>query len=397
MELTHDRLIKFDLVEELEVSLFQDCARSDLVDFMRATQEIQSVDQFITDSPSYPGSTDKIIRGEMVAAIGATLAIEGTILDHDEIEESLEKAALHEQLARREQEAENSKKVYEFIIDLVRSNKGEFQYAEPMIKQIHKYFTGNLNYLSNTPGQYRGNFTPTFGHPRRKSLCRTNTEVETAMSKFIEWLNTPGEGLLSSHLVAKAIMAHYYLAEIHPFADGNGRTARALEALVLYVNGMNSYCFWSLANFWSTHRDQYILQLGNIRTTCNPWDFLIWGIKGYLGEIRRIKGLILKKMKQLMFMDYVKYLLASKQKKDIKISQRVVDFLRLLVAAGRVPLEEFMRSPAIAALYSRSSAATRSRDFKKMTQLGLVTRSKDNAKSYIEPNFGILESLRYSV
>jgi cell filamentation protein, protein adenylyltransferase len=197
--------------------------------------------------------------------------------------------------------------------------------------------------------------------------------------------------------VAKAIMAHYYLAEIHPFADGNGRTARALEALVLYVNGMNSYCFWSLANFWSTHRDQYILQLGNIRATCNPWDFLIWGIRGYLGEIRRIKGLILKKMKQLMFMDYVKYLLASKQEKDIKISQRVVDFLRLLVTAGRVPLEEFMRSPPIVVLYSKSSAATRSRDFKKMTQLGLVTISKDNAKSYIEPDFGILEALRYRV
>ncbi len=397
MELTYDRLIKFDLVEEREVSLFQDDSRAYLVDLMQATQEIQSVDQFITDSPSYPGSTDKIIRGEMVAAIGATLAIEGTILDHDEIEESLEKATLNEQLTRRAQEAENSKNVYEFIIDLVRNNKNEFRCTEAMVKQIHKYFTENLNYLSNTPGQYRGNFIPTFGHPRRKSLCRTNAEVETAMSKFIEWLNTPGKGLLSSLTVAKAIMAHYYLAEIHPFADGNGRTARALEALLLYVNGMNDYCFWSLANFWSTHRDQYILQLGNIRRTCNPWDFLIWGIKGYLGEIKRIKSLILRKLKQLMFMDYVKYLLASKRDKNIKISQRVVDFLQLLVTAGRVPLEGFMTSAPIAALYSNSSAATRSRDFKKMNQLGLVTISKEDNRSHIEANFGVLESLRYRV
>ena len=34
---------------------------------------------------------------------------------------------------------------------------------------------------------------------------------------------------------------------------------------------------------------------------------------------------------------------------------------------------------------------------KKMTQLGLVTISKDDTRGHIEPNFGILESLRYRV
>jgi Fic family protein len=333
----------------------------------------------------------------MVAAIGATLAIEGTTLSTDEIEESLHKAEVSQQLARKEQEAENSKKVYNFIVELVNRNEGTFRYTEAMLKQIHKYFTNDLNYLSNIPGQYRGNFTPTFGEPRKKSLCRTNAEVEAAMSLFVGWLNQRSSGLLRSNPVVRAIMAHYYLAEIHPFADGNGRTARALEALVLYVNGMNSYCFWSLANFWSTHRDQYILQLGNIRATCDAWDYLIWGIKGYLGEIKRVKGLVLKKVKQLMFLDYVKYLAATKKTKEIKINNRIVDLLDVLVQTGRIPLDKFLAAAPIAILYNNTSPATKSRDFKKLDQLALVRTSKENNRVYIEPNFGILDSLQYRV
>ena len=50
------------------------------------------------------------------------------------------------------------------------------------------------------------------------------------MQGFINWINTPGKGLLSSNAITRSILAHYYLTEIHPFADGNGRTARAFEA-----------------------------------------------------------------------------------------------------------------------------------------------------------------------
>jgi len=397
MTLTLERLVRFDLVEQLEESLPVERGMSVFMEFLQTVQEIQSVDQFIKDSPSFPGTTEKIIRGEMVAAIGATLAIEDKNLSYDEIEATFQKATVSEQLARREQEAENSRKVYAFILDVVSKCEGEFQYSEALIKQIHKYFTDNLNYLSNVPGQYRGNFTPTFGVPRRQSLCQTSAEVETAMPSLVAWLNRPGAGLLSSYPVVKAVMAHYYLAEIHPFGDGNGRTARALEALVLSVTGMNNYCFWSLANFWSIHRDQYIFQLGNIRATCDPWDFLLWGIKGYLDEIKRIKGVVLKKLKQLMFLDYLKYLLAAKKGKDVKISQRVVDFMQLLIAAGRTPLDKFMASGPIAALYGSVSAPTRSRDFKKMQQLELLKMTQEDGRVCIEPNFAILEALRYHV
>ena len=399
MTLNLEKLMKYDLIEGLESKMRDEKKLKMFCDFIGLYQQIHSVDQFIRDYPSQPGSTDKIRRSELVSSVGATLAIEGTILTKEEIEISFEKAELHKELERKEQETQNTKTAYDYIIDLVvRNRKDKFIYKEEYIKQIHKHITDNIEYGLNAPGQYR-DVNPIYGEPPRRSLCSTKALVEMAMSKFTDWLNKEGSGPLSSNPIAKAIMAHYYLAEIHPFGDGNGRTARALEALVLFANRINTYCFWSMANFWSANRNDYIVYLGNIRSTCDPWDYIMWGLKGYLKEVERIKGLVLNKAKQLMLMDYVRWLLANKkhQKREKKINKRIEGIIELLTHIGEMPLDKFLSNPQIKALYYKRSDPTRYRDFEKMKNIGLIRIfEKDNTK-YIGPNYQLLEYLEYKV
>lgn len=395
MTLTYQQLVKFSLAKDQEDLLLRN-QDGRLMGYLEKFQQIQIADRFIRDCPSYPGSTHKIIRKEMISAIGSTLAIEGGNLEAEQIERAFDKAERQEQLERCEQEAENSRRVYEFIQGLVRELGQDFIYRESMIKQIHKLFTGGLNYIGNKPGEYRA-FGTSFGYPRRPGLCRTLSEVEHAMAKFVDWLNQKPQGFFSGNVITKAIMAHYYLTEIHPFADGNGRTARALEALILLENRMNEYCFWSLANFWSVNRDQYIAHLGNIRQTCDPWDFLIWGIEGYRNEITRIKDKVLKKLKQLMLQDYVKFLLSTKKQQQIKINQRILNIIRLLARAEPVPLDKFLTSPEIATMYSNVSLSTRRLDFQKMDKLGIVEIYTVNDQLMIRAKFEKLDSLEYEI
>ena len=199
--------------------------------------------------------------------------------------------------------------------------------------------------------------------------------------------------------IAKAIMAHYYLAEIHPFGDGNGRTARAVEAMVLYANKINPYCFWSLANFWNMHRNGYISRLGEIRDTCDCLEFLIWGAKGYLEEIQRIKWRVLKKVKQLMLQDYTQYLYATKNEQPMerKINERIVGILFLLTHSDKILLDKLRSSPGYKSLYHHISGMTQSRDFSKMKSLKLIRISEIDGKAFIEPNYEILENLEYSI
>lgn len=210
MSLTCERLMEFNLFEEAEKNIDSKL----LFRFFSIFQEIESMDQFIKDSPSFPGSTDKIIRSELINVVGATLSIEGTVLDKEEIEESFKKAEEGKPLHRKEQEAENSRKVYKFIKEYIYPHRDSFEYSEAVIKQIHRYLTEDMNYLSNVPGQYRSNFIATFGEPRKQGLCRTESEIEEAMQKFVNWLNIKGEGTISQSIFVKAIMAHYYLTEI---------------------------------------------------------------------------------------------------------------------------------------------------------------------------------------
>lgn len=402
MTLNLEKLMKYDLIEDVETKMKDQDSFSLFYDFFDISQQIITNDKFIRECPAFPGSTDKILRSELISSIGATLAIEGTRLTEQEIEESLEKADLKKELKKRDQEAQNSRNAYENIRKLVsdykKNHEDKFIYSEEHIKNIHRDITENIDYIGNVPGQYR-DINPIFGEPPKKSLCRKKYDVEMAMSKLINWLNKEGDGPLSGNPIIKAIMAHYYLVEIHPFGDGNGRTSRALEALVLYVSGINTYCFWSLANFWSINRNEYLVRLGNIRATCDPWDFLMWGIGGYLKEVERIKDKVLKKAKQLMLMDYVRWLLASKkhQKPEKKINQRIVGILALLTRTGEVPFDKFLSFPELTTLYHKRADSTRYRDFEKMSKLGLISFSTKDKTKYIEPNYKLLEYLEYNI
>jgi len=169
--------------------------------------------------------------------------------------------------------------------------------------------------------------------------------------------------------------------------------------MVLYVNKINNYCFWSLANFWSANRNEYISHLGNIRKTCDPYDFLLWGAKGYLKEVERIKSLVLKKVRQLMFRDYINYLINTNKERPTKqrINKRIFNVLDLLVQTGKIPLEKFRANPSFKALYSKLSEPTPNRDQLKMLALDLVKITTVDDKHFIEPNYEIFNSFEYRV
>jgi Fic family protein len=393
MTLNLKKLIQFDLEKDLEKRLFEDRKSGRLIEFLNTIYEIRTVEQFIRDCPAYPKSTDSIIEDELRSAVGATLAIEGTMLKDEEIEESFHKADLKKKLEKDQQEAQNTRNAYQYIMKAVDEGGGRFTYSEAYIQKIHQYLTEGVQYISpNVPGQYR-DMPAKFGEPRKISFCKSKVDIERVMPKFVTWLNEEGSGLLTGSDVAKAIMAHYYLTEIHPFGDGNGRTARALEALVLYATQKRAYSFRAMANFWNSNRNEYILYLGNVRETCDPWEFLIWGAKGYLEQVKRIKGLVLKKVKQLMLQDYARWLAYKK-----KINRRIYGVLTLIIHSGKRPLSEFLSSPELMTLYSNRKASTRYKDFNKMEKrLNLIRIFKEEGQKFIEPNFQVLEGLEYEI
>ncbi len=82
--------------------------------------------------------------------------------------------------------------------------------------------------------------------------------VSGLMSELLEWWNT--ESLSLSPVLSSAIV-HHRFETIHPFADGNGRTGRALALWDLYRRGFDSHHIFSVDEFYWENRPRYYAAL----------------------------------------------------------------------------------------------------------------------------------------
>jgi len=81
-------------------------------------------------------------------------------------------------------------------------------------------------------------------------------DVPILMQELLEWTEkTIIEGEMPIPIVAA--MAHYQFATIHPFYDGNGRTARLLTSLILHMNGYGLKGIYALEEYYAKNLPAY--------------------------------------------------------------------------------------------------------------------------------------------
>lgn len=78
------------------------------------------------------------------------------------------------------------------------------------------------------------------------------SDVPKRVDMICEWMNRS-----DLHPALKAAWCHVAIAAVHPFRDGNGRTARVLTSQALYRGGFRSPTFTSLEEWWGHHLDDY--------------------------------------------------------------------------------------------------------------------------------------------
>ena len=87
-------------------------------------------------------------------------------------------------------------------------------------------------------------------------------EVSGLMFELLQWWNAAAGEL--SPVLSSAIL-HYRFESIHPFADGNGRTGRALALWELYRRGFDSHHIFSVDEYYWEDRPRYYAALTAVR------------------------------------------------------------------------------------------------------------------------------------
>jgi Fic family protein len=111
-------------------------------------------------------------------------------------------------------------------------------------------------------------------------------EVEGEITDLIDWYNSDS----SIHSILKSGILQYAITAIHPFIEGNGRTARLLSTWALYSTGYKVNKFFSLEEYYDRDPKGYYNALATADDSDDLSDWLEYFVKGLAIEFERIKA-----------------------------------------------------------------------------------------------------------
>ena len=199
---------------------------------------------------------------ETQKAIWATNAIEGNTLTFQEVQNLICNYTTDDYYGGGEKrETINTAQVYAHM------NQDRLiprHWGTPRLDEVHKNLFegahGRLNAYT-TPGSRR-----TYDVSVGKYLCPPHTLVGGMLHGFFQWLRATYSEAWDENIqfaIVRAMTAHVYFACIHPYGDGNGRMARAIERSLLVGFGIPPICadlltpiYWDKVGdyYWNLHQ-----------------------------------------------------------------------------------------------------------------------------------------------
>ena len=267
--------------------------------------ECTSKIEHISRVPLVHDSADELYKVYLAKGVHATTAIEGNTLSEEDvlrhIEGELELPPSREYLA---QEVDNVINAINATIKGMREGS-----VEPLdiewITEINRAVLDKLNQQEGSiPGRIRTHSVGVGGRYRGAPA----EDCEYLVDKLCHWLRDEfkvPEGEEITFAIIRAVLAHLYVAWIHPFGDGNGRTARLLELAILLRSGIPVPACHLLSSHYSATRGEYARQLARTSQTGRVVPFLCYAVQGFLDGLHGQLEMIWKQHLDIVWRHHV--------------------------------------------------------------------------------------------
>jgi Fic family protein len=262
--------------------------------------------EHIKKIPLMPSVSKELHKVYLVKGVAATTAIEGNTLTEEQVRDILEKKAKIESSKKYlQQEVENILEACHLIGQNIKTPEHRIANKE-LLCELNKLVLKNVPVEEWVePGVYR----------RRQVVVGSYrapdaSDVPALMQCFCEWINEFGvneSGLDKiTAAILKAIAAHLYFVLIHPFGDGNGRTARLIEFMILLSSGAPSPAAYLLSNHYNLTRAEYYRQLDKVsRTGGAVRDFFAYAIQGLRDGLQNVIDFVIEQVQMVSWEHYV--------------------------------------------------------------------------------------------
>lgn len=339
--------------------------------------ECQSKCEHIAGVPLLPESAQKLYWLYLAKGALATTAIEGNTLSEEEVlrhlEGKLELPRSREYLA---QEIDNIVEACNRTLAEAKAHIN-MRLTTERILELNRFVLDKLPVGEEVrPGQIRRHDVTVAryrGAPAED--CRY------LLDKLCEWLAGPEftpqhSGMVLATAILKSIIAHLYLAWIHPFGDGNGRTARLVEFQILISSGVPAPAAHLLSNHYNQTRAEYYRQLDRAsKSGGDVLPFIMYAIQGLVDGLRAQLQEVRRLQWNSAWQNFVHD--SFRQKSGSTHDRRKHLVLDLSAREGAVPLSDLTQlSPRLAVAYATKTKRTLARDINELMKMGLVAREK---------------------
>jgi Fic family protein len=157
-------------------------------------------------------------------------------------------------------------------------------------------------------------------------------EIPFLIDDFFKWAGS--DESQNIHPIFKAAIAHYQLVHIHPFIEGNGRTARAMATLMMYILGYDFKRFFSIEQYLDSDVELYYNALLSVQKTQDN-DLTYWleyFCYGLAIEIDKIKQQVTRLSKDLK--------LKKQLGEQVALSERQIILLELFQQQEKVTSDD---------------------------------------------------------
>ncbi len=288
--------------------------------------------------------------------------IEGTALSLEQAKSILEGKKVKGISRDDEKELLNYKKAMDSISKYLGKDD---PITEGVVRELHKITVKGVRGGQADPGNYRKiqNYVV---NSRTREVIYTPPqplEVPHLMRDFVVWINEAED--ISPVLMAGIVQ--FQFVHIHPFIDGNGRTARLLSTLILYKTGYDFKRLFTISEYYDKDRPSYYKGIQSVRN--NNMDMTAW-LEYFVDSLRSQMKEIQQKGEQLIKQD-----VRLQKIKKTGLNKRQEKAVKRLIIKGTISVNEYQ---SVASCVRR----TAQRDLEKLAEKSVI---KVVAKSATDP------------
>lgn len=217
--------------------------------------------------------------------------------------------------------------------------------------------------------------------------CPHPEDCDYLLRSFCDWMSEmklpDAPQLRVPYALLKAALAHLYIAWIHPFGNGNGRTARLVEHMLLLEAGVPDLSSQLFSNYYNSTRTLYYQHLDLASKKSAPQEFVEYAVRGFVEELTSQVSFIHAQNDALAWNSYVDGAVATIPQISGEIRERRRRLATYLPPNSETEISEIrLLHPTLAQAYAKhADDRAVKRDLKALEELGLVVRKNNKVRA----------------